>query len=300
MSVTQTVNDESDPQVVESETEDSQVQFAAMAEVLEVDEKGRKVKIVFTVEKFTKIEGSSLTELVPPGKVIIADGNQETPYSLQDGSLSKQAQEALGFWTLSLIDVAEPGAPSYDDMLGTTEPKQVGESWAVNNTLVAKALEVAEGMESLGVSVKPENVSGVAKIAGLEEIGGIEYLDIRAEIEAELTSSKGLELRDGVVSAIDKAILRFGVQGYFPVDHSIPIQATSMAMNFELVMKAVPGGEYWEHFVLQVEGQMTSQTLQTAGLDGQLLQEALNDKHTEILEALKKAGADDPRLLDLP
>ena len=296
MSATQTVNDESDPQVVESETEDYQVQFAAMAEVLEVDEKGRKVKIAFTVEKFTKIEGSSLTELVPPGKVIIADGNQETSYSLQDGSLSTQAQEAL----VLVIDLAEPGAPSYDEMLGTTEPKQVGESWAVNNTLVAKALEGAEGMQSVGVSVKPENVSGVAKIAGLEEIGGIEYLDIRAEIEAELTSSKRLELREGLVAAIDKAILRFGAQGYFPVDHSIPIQATSTTMNMEYVFKGIPGSGYWEHFVLQVEGQMTNQTLQTAGLDGQLLQEALNEKHTEIIEALKKAGADDSRLQDLP
>jgi len=296
VSVTQTANDASYPQRVKSETEDYQVQFAAMAEVLEVDEKGRKVKIAFTVEKFTKIEGSSLTELVPPGKVIIANGNQETSYSLQDGSLSTQAQEAL---TLSLIDVAEPGAPSYDDMLGTTEPKQVGESWAVNNTLVAKALEVAEGMESLGVSVKPENVSGVAKIAGLEEIGGVEYLDIRAELEAELVSSARLELRDGVVSAIDKAILRFGAQGYFPVDHSIPIQAISLTMDVQYVFKGIPG-TWGEKFVLQIKGQMTNQILQTAGLDGQLLQEALNDKHTEMIEALKKAGADDPRLLDLP
>jgi hypothetical protein len=277
MSVKSTVFE--DQQVVESENlTDYQVQFAAMAEVLEVDEKGRKVKIAFTVEKFTKMEGSSLTELVPPGKVIIADGNS---YRL-DGSFGSLSQEEA----LALIAVAEPSSPLDNEILGTTEPKQVGESWALNNTLIAKTLEVAEGIQGEGVSVKPENVSGVAKIAGLEEIGGIEYLDIRAEIEAELTGSVAWT---GANATIDKAILRFGVQGYFPVDHSIPIQATSIAMNMQLVLKGTGG--YLEGRVEKDEVQRTRQVLQTAGLDGQLLQEALNDKHTEIIEALKKAGA---------
>jgi len=267
---------------VNSTTEDYQIQFAAMAEVLEVDEKGRKVKIAFTVEKFTKIEDSRLTELVPPGTVIIADRNQETSYSLQDGSLSPSAQEAL---TL-VIDLAEPSAPSYDELLGTTEPKQVGESWALDNTLVAKALQ------KYCPESEAENVSGVAKIAGLEEIGGIEYLDIRAELEAEQCLT-----RQGVLT-FDKAIVRVGIQGYVPVDHSIPIQAKSAMMNFQVVGKATPDTGM-EGLVYEGESQGTSQILQTAGLDGQLLQEALNDKHTEMIEALKKAGADDPRFQDL-
>jgi len=258
-----------DQQVVESETVDYQVQFAAIAEVLEVDEKGQEVKIALTVEKFTKIEGSSLTELVPPGKVIIADGNRENPYSLQNGSLSKQAQEALGV----VIAVAEPGGLSDDEVFGTTEPKQVGESWALNNTLVAEVMQI-------------EGVSGVAKIAGLEEIGGVEYLDIRIEVGAEQWSPTAVP--EG--AAIDKAIIRFSAQGYFPVDHSIPIYAESTTMNLQFVLKGMPGTEQ-EGLVTQVEMQQTNQILQTAGLDGQLLQEALNDKHKEIIELLKQAGA---------
>ncbi len=69
-------------------------------------------------------------------------------------------------------------------------------------------------------------------------------------------------------------------------------------MDVQYVFKGIPG-TWGEKFVLQIEGQMTNQILQTAGLDGQLLQEALNDKHTEIIEVLKKAGADDPRFQDL-
>jgi len=270
MSIKSTVVE--DQQVVESETVGYQVQFAAIVEVLEVDAKGREVKHAFTVEKFTKIEGSGLTELVPPGSVIIADSNRETPYSLQDGLLSEQAQEALDV----VIGVVEPGDPSDDEFFGTTETKQVGESWAVNHTLIAKVLQLG------GVSVKPENISGVAKIAGLEEIGGIEYLDIRAAIEAEFP---------------DNTILRFGIQEYFPVDSSIPIQATSMTMNLQLVSEGTGG--LLEGRVEQDEMQWIRQILQTAGLDGQLLQEALSDKHKEIIELFKKAGADDPRFQDL-
>ena len=275
-STSQTTTVVRDQQVVESETVGYQVQFAAIVEVLEVDEKGREVKHAFTVEKFTKIDGSSLTELVPPGTVIIADGNRETPYSLQDGLLSEQAQEALEL----VIGVAEPGGPSDDELFGTTETKQVGESWAINNTLVAKVAQRE------GVRVKPEIVSGFVKIAGLEEIGGVEYLDIRIEVGAEQWSPT--DVPEGV--AIDTAILRRVVQGYFPVDHSIPFQATSITRNLQFVLKGMPGIEQ-EGLVIQIEDQFTRQTLQTAGLDGRLLQEALNDKHKEIIELLKKAGA---------
>ena len=281
MSVKSTVVE--DQQVVESEKlTDYQVQFAAMAEVLEVDEKGREAKVAFTVEKFTKIEGSNLTELVPPGKVIIADPNS---YSLQDGFLSSQAQEAL-----VLISIAEPSSPLDDEILGTTEPKQVGESWALDNTLVAKAIQrKGLGLNLPEALLKLENASGVAKIAGLEEIGGVEYLDIWAELEAEFPRSI-MNLWEGAGADVDKGILRLVFQGYFPVDRSIPIQATSITVNVQLVLKGTPGTGA-EGLVIQTEGQRTSQILQTAGLDGQLLQEALNDKHKEIIEALKKAGA---------
>ena len=59
-----------------------QVTFEGRASVLEIDNKQRPTKIAFTVEKFTKTEGGVTNELLKPGMIILADGNQTSPISL--------------------------------------------------------------------------------------------------------------------------------------------------------------------------------------------------------------------------
>src|SRR5215471_757103 len=74
---------------------DYQVQFQGGAAILEVDGKGRPVKMAFTVEKLTKIEKGTTIDLLQPGSVVVADGSLEQPIYLKDGMMEESVREAF-------------------------------------------------------------------------------------------------------------------------------------------------------------------------------------------------------------
>src|SRR5437868_8859425 len=74
------------------------VELKATAEIVEVDEKGRDLKVTYVIEKCVKAAGEKDEEVLPKGKVFTAsigpDGKQ-TVYTAADGKLTDEQTQAL-------------------------------------------------------------------------------------------------------------------------------------------------------------------------------------------------------------
>ena len=73
------------------------IELKAVAEIVEVDDKGRDLKVTYVVEKCVKAAGEKDEEVLPKGKVFTAsigpDGKQ-TIYTAADGKLTEEQTQA--------------------------------------------------------------------------------------------------------------------------------------------------------------------------------------------------------------
>src|SRR6266850_3390252 len=90
------------------------IELKAVAEIVEVDDKGRDLKVTYVIEKCVKAAGEKDEEILPKGKVITAaigaDGKQ-TVYTIADGKLTAEQTEALDL----VADLPPPNAALADE-----------------------------------------------------------------------------------------------------------------------------------------------------------------------------------------
>src|ERR1051325_7813788 len=74
------------------------IELKAVAEIVEVDDKGRDLKVTYVIEKCVKAAGEKDEEILPKGKVLtasIGENGKDTVYTLADGKLTEEQKEAL-------------------------------------------------------------------------------------------------------------------------------------------------------------------------------------------------------------
>src|SRR5438045_4513780 len=129
------------------------VELKATAEIVEVDEKGRDLKVTYVIEKCVKAAGEKDEEILPKGKVFTAsigpDG-QKTVYTAADGKLTDEQTEALDL----VADLPPPNAALADELYGPKGPQKIGATWSVNPEGMAEDLKRHE------YQAKPDAISG--------------------------------------------------------------------------------------------------------------------------------------------
>lgn len=152
------------------------VELKAVAEIIEVDEKGRDLKVTYVIEKCIKSSGDKDEEILAKGKVITAaigpDGKQ-TVYTAADGKLSDEQRAALDL----VADLPPPNAALADDLYGPKGAQKIGASWSV------KSSAMAEDLKRHDYQAKPDAISGTVKLNGLEKANGIQCLNITGEMK---------------------------------------------------------------------------------------------------------------------
>jgi hypothetical protein len=113
--------------------------------------------MVFTVDKFTKVEAGATLALLKAGTVIVADGNLEQPISLQDGPLEKSIRDAFRL----VYAVHKPNDITDDDVFGAKEPKCLGQKWSMNRSLAVR------GFKDNGITVPEDQLSGTVSLEAL-------------------------------------------------------------------------------------------------------------------------------------
>jgi len=188
------------------------VELKAVAEIVEVDDKGRDLKVTYVIEKCVKAAGDKDEEILPKGKVITAaigaDGKQ-TVYTAADGKLTDVQKEALDL----VADLPPPNAALGDELYGPKGPQKIGDSWSVNSAAMAEDLKRHE------YQVKPDAVSGTMKLNGLEKANGIQCLNITGDMKVARAKMKSAN--DANAATIRNATIESTFSWLLPVDPSL-------------------------------------------------------------------------------
>jgi hypothetical protein len=213
------------------------VHLEGTIEVLALDEIGEEAKVSCTVEKCTRQTSEGETELVPKGKVVIAEGKgKDTKFSLQDGGeLSKEASDALDL----VISLDTNDKLTDDDLLGAKDKKKPGESWPISSE------NVARDSARVNVIVKPEDVEGSFRLDGLEKVGDVECLKLSGNLKVKHLVTKADENEDGGLPegfAVEDGSMEARYSGLFPVDSSRGSLAESASMTYLTHIKGKGGG----------------------------------------------------------
>jgi hypothetical protein len=203
------------------------VRFEGTVEVLALDDIGEEAKVACTVDKCIRLTSDGETELVPKGKVLIAEGKgKDTVFSLKDGGdLPKEASDALEL----VISLDTNDKLTDDDLLGTKEKKKVGESWPVTPENIAK------DSERVGVAVKPEDVEGSFRLDGLQKVGDTECLKLSGNLKVKHLVTKSDENEDDRLPegyVVEGGSMEAKYSGLFPVDMAVGSLAESASMTF--------------------------------------------------------------------
>jgi hypothetical protein len=212
------------------------VHLEATVEVLALDDIGEEAKVSCTIEKCTRQSSEGETELVPKGKVVIAEGKgKDTKFSLQGGGdLSKEASDALDL----VISLDTNDKLTDDDLLGTKDKKKVGESWPVT------AENIAKDSERSKVVVKPEDVEGSFRLDGIEKVGEVECLKLSGNLKVKHLVTKADDNEDGLPEgfAVEDGSMEAKYGGLFPVDSAAGSLAESASMTYVTHIKGKGGG----------------------------------------------------------
>lgn len=212
------------------------IHLEATVEVVALDEIGEEAKLACTVDKCNRITSEGETEIVPKGKVLIAEGKgKDTHFSLKDGGeLTKEASEALEL----VISLDTNDKLTDDDLLGTKDKKKPGESWPVTSENIAK------DSDRVGVVVKPQDVEGSFRLDGLEKVGDIECLKLSGNLKVKDLVTKADENEDDGLPegfVVEGGSMEAKYTGLFPVDSSIGSLAESASMTFVTHIKGKGG-----------------------------------------------------------
>jgi hypothetical protein len=201
------------------------VNFQGGATILEVDGKGRPVKVSFTVERLTKIEGGMTIDLLKPGNVVMADSSLPQPIFLKDGTMEEPVRAAFQL----VYSTHQSGDVTDDEIFGTEQAKEVGDSWPINAALASESLKDA------GITVAPEHLSGKVSLVGKDKIGMVDCLDLSGEFRAQNVALK--QVPPGVT--VDGASVQAVFRGCFPVEISqlSHTEGADMLMQMRLTSK---------------------------------------------------------------
>jgi hypothetical protein len=212
-----------DDEVVRRDDLSISVELQALVEILEVDERGRPLKESLGIEFLVYGSGSTPTEALPTGEVIIAETvGERTEFRLLNGRLPAMARSALQI----IVGTYTGDVPDDDLIFGSTDLQSVGASWGVNAEAFARA------MRANGVVLAAGGLKGKVTLLGVEQVGGVECLRVNATVAVDGLSMT--DLPDGVEQQSGSAEVL--VTGLFPTDLGRVRMHDSKTVSMELVV----------------------------------------------------------------
>lgn len=188
------------------------IELKATAEIIEVDDKGRDLKVTYVIEKCVKASGDKDEEILPKGKVItaaIGENGKDTVYTLTDGKITEEQKEALDL----VADLPPPNAALADDLYGPKGAQKIGASWSVT------AGAMAEDLKRNDFVAKPDAISGTVKLNGLEKANGVQCLNLTGDMKVARAKMK--PSKEGNDTGIRNATIESSFSWLLPVDPSL-------------------------------------------------------------------------------
>jgi hypothetical protein len=186
---------------------DIHLSLAGVLTIRKVDANGRAVSALLEVEYFK--DGVSGMDLVPPDTKIEAVRKGEE-FSL---TVNDRPRPDLQQYLELAFPLHRPGSPLGDELFGTKDPKQIGDTWAFSKS------KVTESLIEDGYAVRETNLSGNTRLQRTRLVGGVECLELTSKVHAD-----GAALGEGPDSkGAGAATLDATIAMVVPVDTKLPL-----------------------------------------------------------------------------
>jgi hypothetical protein len=227
MTATESLVVKSEETVLQQRAEEKHVVFAGTEKILDINEDGTATKSEYVIEEAFVESNADRTELVPAGAVLVVTRGVESPFALDDGELTPEAEKLLGM----LLSTSAPKRTD-DDVFGSETPQPVGGRWPIRAEIAARDLTES------GLAVDATALTGETELAGLETVGAVECLQIVARMTADNLTPPGLQSGD----TVEKARVEATFAGTFPTDPSKRRLGDSSEMTAEVtILRTVSG-----------------------------------------------------------
>jgi hypothetical protein len=200
-------------------------------EVLAVTPRGAELKVACTVSKCTVTDGGETHDVIPAGKVILAEWKDDkTAYAVKlNGDKTAPIPERLAGLLDDVLRISNPQDEGNDAVFGTKEKQKVGATWPVNAEAAVKELE-REGMK-----VAAEDVSGSTRLVEKTKAGGVDCLKIETKFKAKNASGAGKGPAKEMT--LEKGELSVSVTSVMPLDPALPPLSDSGALKVKSLLK---------------------------------------------------------------
>jgi hypothetical protein len=216
------------------------VSLDAVRSVLEVDTRGNALRDEYEV--------TSLTRTTPQGeRLLLRDGARVTVTRARTRNAAQVAVTGsadVGAVREAMLDAVEhihhPGFPPPDEIYGTTEARRVDTAWPVEATLLSQGLFDATGFGT--------RLSGRARLAGRETLGGIDCLRFEVNLHGAITSTgvvvPGFSLLQGEIRGHSETVLPndfelHELEEHHELETHITLAATSVGVGAQVTVDEI-------------------------------------------------------------
>jgi hypothetical protein len=209
---------------VQKDDKDLSVHLVAAATILAVDSKADATRIEYLIESCQKTSAGKTEEVLPAGKRVVAESNaeDETVFTVDGDPALEDISKALAV----VISAHTPGAPTDDEIFGTSERKRVGDTWTIHTATTAAYLSKA------GLKVSPENLKGTVSLDAAKTVGSVKALALSAHLSAQ-----GMTMDAPDFMQLEKSSMKGEFNALVPVDPDVTSYLPSK-LTMQIVFKA--------------------------------------------------------------
>lgn len=187
--------------------QDIDLSLAGILTIRAVDSEGRATSAVLDVEHFK--QGSPGTDVVPPDAQIEAVRRGERFALRVDDKPRPDLEQYLEL----AFPLHRPSSQLGDELFGTKEPKQIGDTWAFSKS------KVTERLLEQGYAVRETRITGDTRLQGTRLVGGVECLELMSKVHADRASIGALKDVKGAGAATLDSTIAMVV----PIDTKLPV-----------------------------------------------------------------------------
>jgi hypothetical protein len=215
------------------------MELKAVAEIVEVDEQGRDLKVTYLIERCVKVEEDKEEEILPKGALLtttLGPDGKRTVYTVKEGKLTDAQTEALDL----VADLPAKEAALADDLYGVKGRQKIGATWEVSSAAMA------EDLKRNDYQAKPDAITGSVKLEGLEKANGIQCLHLKGEMKVNRAKFKAPDEANARM-AIRNVTIESNFSWLLPVDVSLNHVAANGTVTSTYVMAGqAAGGVEWK------------------------------------------------------
>lgn len=201
---------------------EERAQMSARTEVLEVDPRGEPIHSRFTIERFEFGEPGQEPITIPPNRVLEiarADTAEHARVTI-DGEPATDAMRHAVQLLVSLTH-GESGIGS-DEVFGSREPHNPGDSWPVDADRAAQSLAASSGIRG--------TYHGTTRFVGAAEVRGVACNSLEMSLDGDLDALPGLP--QGIT--LDRAHLTTRGRVMLPIDEQLPRTQSTLETRLEV------------------------------------------------------------------